>query len=135
MIIRILLILLGILSLTMIILNGQMGAESVRWPKAQGLVTKKETKRHGYRASRTTLFYYFRIMGVEYDGLAQKMHGSAEKARAYLTQYPRGGKATVYYDPNNPRRNLLVVGVHWGSAIGLLFLGLIMVLAGLFIQN
>lgn len=115
--------------------------KSKSWPTVEGEITRSVITEKLDDDSRTryTLHVDYdytidrsRFTGKRFKGdrieFVSPDYHDHEEAKSVLSRYPLGEKVTVYYDPENPAKSVLVPGNWAGNipliAAGLLFFGL-----------
>lgn len=99
-----------------------LGFESKNWPSTEARILESRVERNtsGSGKDRTTSYraevtYEFTVDGVTHTGdrvaAADLGRGKSVHAKRIVTRYPKGGKASVYYRPDNPAKCLLEPGV------------------------
>ena len=88
------------------------------WASAIGKVIDSRVEQTP-RNYRIVVSYTFGTGGKVYSGHRYRpgsnLISTASSAEGIVAQYPRGSSATVYYDPANPKRSALKVGLDEGD--------------------
>lgn len=128
------LVFVGFWSLLTLAFDGFIGAGIVRqlltlsYTPTPGRITASELKSESdsdgttYRAK---ISFTYTVAGREYQGdrwrFGEWSSGSCSAAQAMVNRFPAGSAATVYYDPANPARAILVAGLQPLDAFVALF--------------
>ena len=94
------------------------GAKKVeKWPATKGVVVDSKVVSHLDSESNQTMFapaitYRFKVEGKEYTssdyGFMNMSYNNPRKAEDIVKKYPVGKEITVYYNPENPYKAVLV---------------------------
>jgi len=117
------------------------GDASLEWPAVQGrirsaaIVPYEDRKRVRYRVR---ILYDYKVLGRRYTGngiffKAAVTKDSEDQARRFLADYPEGGEAKVYYNPEDPGEAVLRPG-RTAEGRGSLGLGIVVLLMGAFLM-
>jgi sugar lactone lactonase YvrE len=102
------------------------------WPSAPGRVTNSQITLG--KDSRLLVEYRYEVDGVSYEGdvlQAREPTRSLADNEALWEQHPVGEEVTVYYDPANPSKAVLLLGTHSAHVRVMLASSLVMLLCGL----
>jgi hypothetical protein len=103
--------------------------QTLRWPAANGVVTGGEIKhiytKNGGNSYKPIVRYKYEVNNSSFSGdrlrLFSGTHLFPEKV---LEEYPKGIRVTVYYDPKDAAKSVLLPGVGGSlGAIGGMFFG------------
>lgn len=126
---------IGILLIAVETKNLSVTLEEKSWNTTEGKIIKSQII--GNRAIKPMVIYEYYIEEVRYtdtSNLKVPMFGGKRKkydvAFELISQYPKGGKVTVFYDPKEARRSTLKPGASW-AVYSKLSLGLILFVVGL----
>ena len=117
------------------------GDASLEWPVVQGrirstaIVPYENRKRVRYRVR---ILYDYEVLGRSYENngilfKAAVTKDSEDQARRFLADYPEGGEAKVYYNPEDPGEAVLKPG-RTAEGRGSLGLGIVVLLMGAFLM-
>lgn len=91
--------------------------QTLFWPSAEGTVISGEVvvvhSSKGASKSKPVISYYFSVDTVEYTSnrySSTVARGSSFWAKEVVESHPAGSRITVYYDPENPVKSVLVRG-------------------------
>ena len=91
---------------------------SQKWPQVSGIIVRADVQpvvvRHGSSNDSSTYTRYDMEVEIEYRVLASRHKlyeyfstNEEERAQTLRGEYPRGGRITVYYDPDDPQAGQL----------------------------
>ena len=119
----------------------RQGLDSKNWPETSGIVTASYAEHqisHRNSAGSSSdsyvarIAYTYTVNGINYTsreiGFGESLYTSKnrDKIETYLKQYPKKMEVTVYYNPANPHKAVLIPGITGGALLitagGLFFL-------------
>ena len=123
----------GIGTVLVALVSRHRGQASEAWPHVTGHVMSSSVC-SGESADRPIVDYSYSVDDRAYRGDkicfgTEVSFLSPAQAQAYVDQYPPGSGVTVYYDPANPHRSVLLQGIPKQSD-RLIASGLVMALIG-----
>jgi hypothetical protein len=84
-------------------------AESCRWPKVTGTVTRCHLEKPGIGCMYVVLSYKFKVNFERYQGSIKKPYFYDNYAEAYIRRFAGGNELEIRVDPNHPTRSCPVV--------------------------
>lgn len=131
--------LLGIYTLSLVVLAIGKGVRSKAWPSTTGkIISSTAQESHAYHSGRfytPAIRYRYKVNGIEYESHAitasLKVYFGKKSVEAVAKRYEAESTAVVYYDPNNPKISALERGVSVSSLLIAATVGGIFTLVGL----
>ena len=132
--------LFGIAALYIAIEGAYFGYQSEGWPSVVGVIEESRIKtRKGKKSkkrSKLVVSYQYFVNDVPYRNdkarYLDNMFYPKTKKQEIVSRFPKGEKATIYYNPSEPGQSVLVQGFALGSFIGGMLLGLVFCAIGIF---
>jgi len=103
--------------------------QTLRWPAANGVVTESEIKhiytKNGGHRYKPIVRYKYEVNNSSFSGDRLRLFsGTYLFPEKVLEEYPKGIRVTVYYDPNDATKSVLLPGIGGSlGAIGGMFVG------------
>jgi hypothetical protein len=113
--------------------NIRTAKDSETWPSKEGVILKSKISVNTSDDGTTygaDVSYEFRVGDMKYKGdkvtISEVSTSNRSRAKKIVKRYRKGSEVPVFYDPNDPERNVLEPGLSGGSwllpGIGLAFL-------------
>jgi len=94
------------------------------WPQVEGVVLPRSSNEADRRAIKDGIRYEYRVDGHNYIGTRVMAEEDVFYPEMHK-QYPIGSRITVFYNPGNPRRAVLVPDLSKEVVMGLLLIGVL----------
>ena len=105
-------IFLGIITIILYRLKSRTIKQSLRWPATTGVIMHSyyfHSKSSRQSPSGPDIRYYFIVNGRKYES-SRVSFIDEHPAHELLSRFKANDKVPVYYDPDNPKRSVLIPG-------------------------
>jgi Protein of unknown function (DUF3592) len=138
---------LGLIGLVNMLLLRRRAQRTMKWSVAGGIIRSSHIQKGksgssvGHGNTRTTTYkgeivYTYTVDGSQFEG-SRVQFGATRRAfhkyeiEQFIESYPEGKAVDVHYDPENPGKSVLEVGLSPTMKKGMLFIAAMLALGGL----